>query len=145
VGGGLALFALLQVIPYGRNHTNPPVVAEPGWNNPQTRETFYRTCGDCHSNQTTWPWYSNVAPVSWLVQRDVEEGRSKFNVSDWGRGRNESDEAAEAVQKGKMPMPVYLITHAEARLSAGDKRVFIQGLVATFGGEGAGEGEEDDD
>jgi hypothetical protein len=91
-------------------------------------------CGDCHSYETEWPWYSNVAPISWLVQHDVEEGRAEFNVSRWGRGENEADEAAETVQEGEMPLPVYLITHPEARLAAADEQALIQGLVATFGG-----------
>jgi mono/diheme cytochrome c family protein len=92
--GFLALMALLvalQFIPYGRNHTNPPVLAEPAWNSAQTRALFFQACGDCHSNQTIWPWYSNLAPVSWLVQRDVQEGRREFNVSEWGRPKNKAD------------------------------------------------------
>ena len=57
----------IQLIPYGRNHTNPPVVTEPQWDSPRTRELFTRACADCHSNETVWPWYSNLAPMSWLV------------------------------------------------------------------------------
>ncbi|MCX7782465.1 MAG: heme-binding domain-containing protein, partial [Meiothermus sp.] len=83
--GALALVLLaIQLVPYGRDHQNPPVVAEPPWDSPQTRALFVRACADCHSNQTRWPWYSHIAPVSWLVQRDVEEGRSKLNLSLWG-------------------------------------------------------------
>ena len=62
---------LIQLIPFGRVHTNPPKAGEPAWNSPSTRELVRRTCFDCHSNETTWPWYSNVAPASWLLQRDV--------------------------------------------------------------------------
>ncbi|MDW8269586.1 MAG: heme-binding domain-containing protein [Anaerolineae bacterium] len=140
VAGGLVLLGLLiQLVPYGRNHTNPPVLAEPAWDSPQTRATVFRACADCHSNETVWPWYSHVAPVSWLVQRDVEEGRRAFNVSEWGRGENKGDDAAETVQKGTMPPAMYLLTHPAARLSPAEKQAFIQGLLATFGGEG-GEG-----
>ena len=67
---------VLQLIPYGRNHNNPPVVAEPAWDSPATRTAFMQACGDCHSNETTWPWYSQVAPMSWLIQHDVDEGRT---------------------------------------------------------------------
>ena len=59
----VALALLIQLVPYGRAHTNPPVVAEPNWDSPQTRELAVRACFDCHSNETTWPWYSNIAPI----------------------------------------------------------------------------------
>ena len=74
---------LIQVIPYGHDHTNPPVVNEPNWDSPQTREITKRACFDCHSNETVWPWYSNIAPVSWLVYRDVSDGREHLNFSEW--------------------------------------------------------------
>ena len=79
----VAIFLLIQLIPYGRDHTNPAVVAEPAWDLPETRALAVRACFDCHSNETIWPWYSNVAPISWLVQRDVDEGREKLNFSEW--------------------------------------------------------------
>lgn len=86
--GALALVLLaIQLVPYGRDHHNPPAVAEPPWDSPQTRELFVKACADCDSNQTRWPWYSHIAPVSWLVQRDVEEGRSKLNLSLWGSAK----------------------------------------------------------
>ncbi|MGB9672838.1 MAG: heme-binding domain-containing protein [Anaerolineales bacterium] len=128
---------IIQFIPYGHNHTNPPVLAEPKWDSETTRATFYRTCGDCHSNQTTWLWYSNIAPVSWLVYHDVQEGRSRFNVSEWGRpGENEGEAAAELVKSGEMPLPQYLLMHPNARLTPQEKDAFIKGLIATFGGGG---------
>ncbi len=104
----MVLLIAVQFVPYGRNHSNPPVLAEPAWNTAQTRTLFFRACGDCHSNQTVWPWYSTIAPVSWLVQRDVQEGRGTFNVSEWGRPKNKADEAAETVQKGTMPPWFYI-------------------------------------
>ena len=91
----LAILILIQVVPYGRDHDNPAVAAEPGWDQPETRELFFRACGDCHSNETRWPWYSQVAPASWLLQNDVAEGREHLNVSEWGQGEQEADEAAE--------------------------------------------------
>ncbi|MCA9959404.1 MAG: heme-binding domain-containing protein [Anaerolineales bacterium] len=128
-------FVLIQLVPYGRAHENPSVVQEPNWDSPETRALVERACFDCHSNETEWPWYSNIAPVSWLVQHDVEEGRSKLNFSTWGQGRNEADEAVEVVQEGEMPMPVFLIMHPEARLSAAEKDALIRGLAATVGGD----------
>lgn len=129
----ILILVMIQLVPYGRDHDNPAVIAEPNWDSSQTRDLFMTACGDCHSYETEWPWYSHVAPVSWLVQHDVEEGRAEFNVSRWGRGENEADEAAEVIQEGEMPLPVYLITHPEARLAAADEQALIQGLVATFG------------
>ena len=69
-------FLLMQFVPYGRNHSNPPVISEPHWDSPQTRELAVDACFDCHSNETNWPWYSNIAPVSWMVQRHTDEGRA---------------------------------------------------------------------
>ncbi len=131
--GLLGLFILIQLIPFGRQHTNPPIVQEPNWDSAQTRELAQRACFDCHSNETVWLWYSNVAPVSWLVQRDVNEGREKLNFSDWARAR-EKDEIIEVIQEGEMPMPIYLIMHPEARLTTIEKEALISGLQATIYG-----------
>ncbi|MBE0685739.1 MAG: heme-binding domain-containing protein [Anaerolineaceae bacterium] len=129
--GLVAFFLLIQLIPLGRQHANPPVVQEPQWDSAQTRELAQRACFDCHSNETVWLWYSNVAPVSWLVQRDVNEGREKLNFSDWGSVR-EKDAIIEVIQEGEMPMPIYLIMHPEARLTSAEKEALIRGLQATI-------------
>lgn len=129
-GGALLLFGLIQLVSYGRDHTNPPVVQEPAWSSPEVRALAQRACFDCHSNETVYPWYSNIAPVSWLVQHDVEEGRSKLNFSDWERSREDGDEMAEAIEKGEMPMPIYLIQHPEARLTPAETATLIEGLRA---------------
>lgn len=126
-------FGLIQLIPYGRTHTNPPVLGEPAWSSPETRALFMRACGDCHSNETVWPWYSNVAPISWLIQRDVEEGRRAFTVSEWPSRTGEAQEAAETVREGEMPPALYLVLHPEARLAADERAALIAGLAATFG------------
>ena len=151
IGLVIAGFVLLQLVPYGRNHNNPPVKSEPNWDSAETKALAERACFDCHSNESTWPWYSNVAPISWLVQHDVEEGRQELNFSEWGTGGEgeEGDEMAEVIYDGEMPPPVYLITHPEARLTDAELKQLAQGLTATGGGEGeAGErdeGEEHDD
>ena len=75
VVAGVVLLGLIQLVPYGRDHTNPPVTQEVKWDSPRTRELAVGACYDCHSNLTEWPWYSNVAPISWLTQKDVDEGR----------------------------------------------------------------------
>ncbi len=125
------LFVLIQFIPVDR--TNPPVVKEPNWDSPKTRAYAVRACFDCHSNETKWPAYSYVAPVSWFVADDVEEGRKHFNMSDWKPGKG--DEAAKEVRKGAMPMWQYTLMHSEARLTDAEKKEFIAGLIATFGEE----------
>jgi mono/diheme cytochrome c family protein len=140
----LGLGLLIQLVPYGRDHENPPLVQEPSWDRPRTRELFFRACKDCHSNQTEWPWYSFVSPASWLVQRDVEEGRSHFNVSEWGRAENHGDEAAKLVRGGEMPPWFYLPAHPEARLSDREREELVAGLVATFGEEVADHSDDHD-
>ena len=129
----IGLFVGLQFVPYARDHASPPKRVEPNWDSPETRETFFRVCRDCHSNETSWPWYAYVAPVSWLVRYDVDEGRSHFNVSDWGRDPQHGDEAAKMVREGKMPLWFYLPLHPEARLSPEERSRFIRGLERTFG------------
>ena len=133
---GLAVIIVLglaiQLIPYGRNHNNPPVVAEPNWDSAETKALYDRACADCHSNDTTWPWYSNIAPVSWLVQHDVEDGRRHLNTSLWGTQGFETHEASEVILQGEMPMKVYLIMHPEARLSNSERQALAQGLTNTF-------------
>lgn len=131
VGAVVVVFLLLQLAPFGRHHTNPPVVQEPDWDTPQTRELAKRACFDCHSNETIYPWYSNIAPISWLIQNDVTEGRRRLNFSEWGRGEREVDEMAEVVQEGKMPPPYYLLLHPSARLNQAEKQALISGLLAT--------------
>jgi hypothetical protein len=123
---------LSQLVPYGRGHANPPIIGEPAWDTPQTRALVKRACFDCHSNETIWPWYSNIAPISWLVQRDVDEGRQKLNFSEWGRGRIELDEMIEVIREGSMPMPIYMVQHPEARLTSAEKEQLLAGLSNTL-------------
>jgi hypothetical protein len=131
----IILLVVMQAFPYGRDHSNPPILQEPRWDSPATRELFFRTCKNCHSNETQWPWYSNLAPVSWLVQSDVAEGRSRFNISDWRERVNKGDEAAELLSKGEMPPWYYLPLHPEAHLSKSEREQLSHGLTATFGNE----------
>ncbi len=129
----VALFALIQFIPYGRSHTNPSVVAEPAWDSTVTRELAASACFDCHSNETTWPWYTNVAPVSWLAQHDVDSGRSTLNFSEWAAtSRHGEQDAAEAVQGGEMPPSYYVVMHPNAKLTAAEKDALVRGLQATL-------------
>lgn len=126
-------FVAIQFVPYGRRHDNPPVSAEPVWDSPETRALARRACFDCHSNETEWPVYSNIAPASWLVQHDVAEGRAALNFSEWQRRQKEAQEAAEEVREGKMPLRIYQVMHAHARLSAADRERLSRGLEKTVG------------
>ena len=127
----VGLFLVIQLVPYGHQHTNPPVQAEPAWPDAQTRELAVRACFDCHSNETTWPWYSNIAPISWLVESDVQEGRRRLNFSEWNHSEHEVGEISEVVRNGEMPPFYFLIQHPEARLSAAEKQALVDGLLAT--------------
>jgi hypothetical protein len=129
----IVLLIIIQFVPYGRDRTNPSARVEPPWDSAETRALAKRACFDCHSNETAWPWYSQVAPISWLVLNDVTEGRSKMNFSEWDRPQKEAEEAAEQIQKGKMPLWFYLPLHASARLSAAEKQTLIRGLQVTIG------------
>jgi mono/diheme cytochrome c family protein len=100
----VAAAGAVQFVPYGKNHTNPAVTATPTWDSPKTKEYFIRACTNCHSNQTTWPWYSSIAPASWLIQRDVDEGREHFNVSEYDpHSSRKAKEAEEEVLSKEMP------------------------------------------
>ncbi|MFN8548618.1 MAG: heme-binding domain-containing protein [Candidatus Eisenbacteria bacterium] len=146
LGIPVGLFVLMQLVPVGRDHTNPPVTAPVRWDSPATEAIARRACYDCHSNETRWPWYSNVAPISWLVADHVKEGRSRLNFSAFDPGNRRAahaaEEAPEEVQKGEMPLKQYLPMHPEARLSAEEKAALIRGLTATFAPAGGGVGEE---
>ncbi len=129
----LILLVLMQVVRFvvpGLQIDNPPVTQRVAWDSPRTQELFAQACADCHSNETVWPWYAQVAPVAWLVAHDVQEGRDKLNISE--ETRFEWDEMVEEVREGKMPMPIYLPLHPEARLTDAQRLELIDGLEATF-------------
>ena len=120
------LLAGAQFVPLDR--TNPPsdpqqhfnVVARP----PQAvASVLQRSCRDCHTNDTTWPWYSRVAPVSFLVVDDVKEGRSHLNFSEWGkldarRAARKLEEICDEIKAGNMPERKYTLIHPSAKLTA---------------------------
>lgn len=129
---GLAVLVVVaQFMPFGRVD-NPPVIAEPPWDRPRTRELVVRSCFDCHSNESKRQWY-HVAPVSWLVAYDVAEGREHLNFSEWDREQRNADEAAEEVEEGEMPLSLYLLVHPAARLSESERAELVRGLEATLG------------
>jgi hypothetical protein len=132
----------VEVVRTGAAHANPPVVAEPRWDLPATRALAQRACFDCHSNQTEWPIYSRVPPTSWLVARNVREGRAALNFSEWQRPQDEAREAAEKVLDGEMPPALYTLMHGHARLTDTERATIARGLSATVGASPHAEGGE---
>ena len=126
----LALFLLIQLVPVSR--TNPPVTSEPAWDSPETRALAKQACFDCHSNETEWPFYAYVAPVSWLVAHDTNEGRAEFNFSEWDKRRQRPGEMAEAINSGWMPPASFLALHPDARLTDAEKQQLIDGFNASL-------------
>jgi hypothetical protein len=87
-----------------------------------------RACFDCHSNETVWPWYSYVAPISWLVYSDTMQGRSRLNFSEWNARSRDVGEITGIIQEGEMPPAIYLPLHPTAQLTAAEKQQLITGL-----------------
>lgn len=123
------LFILIQFV--RPEKTNPAIdqsqtIAAQAELTPHLSSLLKTSCFDCHSNETRWPWYSYVAPVSWMVADDVKEGRRHLNFSEWGKYARSKrvvklGQIYEHVSKGEMPLPKYLYMHADAKLSAADR------------------------
>ncbi len=128
--GGLVLFGLIQLIPVDR--TNPPITREPNWSNPQARALVKEHCFQCHSNETEWPWYSTIAPASWLIKYDVVAGHSRFNFSEWDQNPGNLSEMVEAIDRGRMPPLQYVIFHPSSKLDPQQKQALIDALTATL-------------
>lgn len=126
------VFLGIQFVPFGRDHVNPPIITEPQWSSPRVRALAVRACFDCHSNQTEWPWYARIAPMSWLVQRDVQEGRDELNWSEWEEGEEEGEDMAETILGAEMPPRRYALIHPEARLTDEEVEALVRGLQDTF-------------
>lgn len=127
-----AAFVLVQFVP--ANRANPPVESS-GPANAAVRDVLRRSCFDCHSNETRWPWYSRVAPASWLVAHDVHEAREEMNFSTWNRIDAERRakliyEIGEEVEEGEMPPWKYTIMHGDARLSSEGKSALLAWAAA---------------
>ena len=131
VTGVVALMAL-QLVPYGRDHTNPPTRQEPAWDSPATRALARRACFDCHSHETEWPIYAHIAPASWLIERNVAEGRKALNFSDWRGDTHASREVVEEVTEGEMPPVAYRLMHGHARLSSAEQARLANGFRLTL-------------
>ena len=129
----VVMFGLLQLVPYGRAHSNPPVLSEPAWDSPATRALAVRACFDCHSHQTRWPWYAHVAPFSWVVQKNVDNARTVLNFSDWRQSYALAPQASQSVLAREMPPRSYRMAHPEAQLTDAETQQLAKGLHLTFG------------
>ena len=131
----LGTMVVIQAIPYGRAHSNPPITGEPGWATPRTRELMVRACFGCHSNEVEYPAYASVAPISWVVQSHVSEGREKVNYSEFNSRQRGADETVEVIEEGSMPPGYYTQfgRHPEAKLTTAEVAELIAGLKATPG------------
>ena len=133
---GIGLIVVLVLMQFKRiNKTNPEyneaedfiTMTQP----PAEIATLIKTaCYDCHSHQAKYPWYSNVAPVSWMLEHHIEEGREHLNFSTWGKYKSEKadhklEECAEEVEEGEMPMKSYVVMHSEAKMTDKQKAALI--------------------
>lgn len=136
-----AALVLAQLVPVDRtNPTGGGEVPAP----PEIRTILRRACYDCHSNETVWPWYGHVAPFSWLMQRDVREGRREVNFSTFTqstvkRRQRKWMEIPEQVEKGEMPPWFYAAVHPEARLSDADRAALVKWAQESGRREGTAE------
>lgn len=126
----LGVVVVLVVMQLVRPTRENPAVTGDLVTPPDVKSVLKKACYDCHSNETVWPWYSNVAPVSWLVARDVNEGRKHLNFSVWEsyeqkRKDKKLEEIGEEVSEGEMPMAIYVPLHPEAKLSDAEKKLLV--------------------
>lgn len=136
--GAIAAVVLIQLIPYGRAHDDPSGTREARFADDGTQRLFDAACADCHSDRTTWPLYSNVAPVSWLVQHDVEDGRRRLNLSEWDKPQPDLGEVQGSILGGSMPPTQYKLLHTGGRLSAAKRRQLAAGFRALFASQPPG-------
>ena len=121
----LVILLAIQLVPV--HHTNPPVVADIS-TSPEVKSILRRACYDCHSNETVYPWYSRVAPVSWILVQHVSEGREELNYSTWNqynaKGQSKKiHESWESIAEGEMPPRYYTVMHRNAVLSPEDRAI----------------------
>ncbi|QDP84435.1 cytochrome C [Chryseobacterium sp. SNU WT5] len=130
----IVAFILIQFFPIDKN--NPVATPQLDFlkikNTPQSTAAIIRnSCYDCHSNESIYPWYSNVQPFGWFLENHINEGRKELNFStfatyDKKRQAHKLDEAVEMIEKGKMPMDSYVIAHSEAKLTEAQKDEVIR-------------------
>ena len=147
IGAG-ALFVGIQLVPYGWSQPNPPITQDAPWPDAESERIARSSCYACHSNETDWPAYAYVAPMSWLVRRDVEEGRDALNFSTWDQEAGEVDDAIEVITEGSMPPDRYTMVHRDATLTDAEVDRLTAALATMDEGDESGDedrrGGEDD-
>ena len=142
IGICVVVFIVIQFIPYGRSsHSNPMPTNPFTWTDPQARAIARTSCYDCHSNKTKWWWATDIAPFSWVVQHDVDDGRARLNFSEYD-GMPTVDRFQRAVEGGMPPLQ-YTLLHPNARLTDAQKQTLIDGYaagVAAMNGSSSGSG-----
>lgn len=130
----LGVFLLMQLVPY--RVTNPPVRQEPTWDSPRTARLVRAACYDCHSNESDPYFFEKIAPVSWLVTKDVRAARSERNFSECRPSDDADDDPGEVVRDGEMPPRRYTMfgLHPEAELSARQRAALADGLDRSLQG-----------
>jgi hypothetical protein len=137
----IGIVALILIIQFFRiDKSNPPIKEEMDFikitNTPVKIGTVLRTsCYDCHSNETNYPWYTNMAPFSWWTKHHINEGRAELNFSEWGsynakKADHKLEECVEQIQEGEMPMSSYLMAHKEAELSEEQKQLLMDWFLS---------------
>ena len=130
----IAAVVIIQLIPSGRPDVIEDNPSDLIFNNqiPDSVKLLLKAaCYDCHSNETKYPWYAYVAPVSWLVSRDTRMGRENLNFSEWEEYSKMDkakllDDLSEEVEDGVMPMPIYIIMHPEAKLTLAQRELLVE-------------------
>lgn len=141
IGGGLIVLLLGIQLGPTTAPGNPPVETEVAVPD-EVMRVLRQSCYDCHSHETSWPWYSNVAPAKWLVRHDVREARRGLNFSAWNRydadrRAHKWEEVVEEVESGHMPLWYYLTLHGDARPSDADRAILVDFARAQAEAEGA--------
>ena len=126
----VAVFVLIQLVPYGRSHSNGPVIAEPAWPSTEVRSLMVSACFDCHSNEVSYPVYSNIAPLSWLVAEHVSDGREALNFSNFKAGTEAAGNVIETISERSMPPPYFTRfgRHPQAKLSKAEISTLLTAL-----------------
>lgn len=123
-----AILVLIQFVPVEK--TNPPILKEPNWDTNKTRNYAVRACFDCHSNETVWPGYASIAPISWFVIGHVKDGRKHLNFSEWNS--KSSEEIIDELKAREMPLKSYLLLHPSSKLNDTELNEFIEGMKNTI-------------
>jgi mono/diheme cytochrome c family protein len=140
VGVIVVVFGLLQLVPYRVD--NPPVQQGPKWDSARTLALARAACFDCHSNETRTQWWEDVAPGSWWITNHVRDGREALNFSECTGKGGEAGDASETVRNASMPPGYYTWfgMHANAKLSASQRKALADGLSASLRNAGCGGG-----